>query len=305
VPYFSTLLVAALLVVSLMLLALLVQRISQLQITQVLRMVGNQGRKAIRETYPVLGDKTIFEAKTVRQRAEQIQSRPPLQVLRYSGEPHAIEDFDVGAFVRLAHDAGAVITMECAVGDTIADGSLLMRVFGVGDRISDEALMGGIHLAWDRTFEQDPKYPLRLLVDTAIMALSPAVNDPTTAVQSIDQIEDLLHRLGRCDLDIGYAKDANGDLRFVYPVPTWEDYLSLAFDEISLFGGQSLQVLRRLRSALNDLSDGLTDAERVHAVRHHLHHLNDAIAHSGLDELHRVTALHEDRQGLGVTRRGR
>ena len=62
----------------------------------------------------------------------------------------------------------------------------------------------------ERTFEQDPKYPLRLLVDIAIKALSPAINDPTTAVQAIDQIEDLLRRLGRRDLDAGYARDTDG-----------------------------------------------------------------------------------------------
>lgn len=89
------------------------------------------------------------------------------------------------------------------------------------------------------------------------MPLSPAVNDPTSAVQALDQIEDLLHRLGLCDLDIGYAKDAQGILRFTFPAPTWEDYLSLAFDEIRMCGSQSLQVLRRLRAALGDLSESL------------------------------------------------
>ena len=45
----------------------------------------------------------------------------------------------------------------------------------------------GIELGAERTFEQDPKYALRLLVDIAIRALSPAVNDPITAVQALDQ----------------------------------------------------------------------------------------------------------------------
>lgn len=60
-----------------------------------------------------------------------------------------------------------------------------------------------IGLEMQRTFEQDPKYPIRLLVDVAIKALSPAINDPTTAVQAIDQIEDLLKRLGRRELQAG------------------------------------------------------------------------------------------------------
>jgi hypothetical protein len=67
-------------------------------------------------------------------------------------------------------------------------------------------LCGTIHFGFERTSEQDPKYPVRLLVDIAIKALSPAINDPTTAVQAIDQIEDLLRRLG------GHADKAREDL---------------------------------------------------------------------------------------------
>ena len=59
----------------------------------------------------------------------------------------------------------------------------------------------------ERTFEQDPKYALRLLVDIAIRALSPAINDPTTAVQALDQIQDLLLRLGRRRLEIGAVRE--------------------------------------------------------------------------------------------------
>ena len=66
--------------------------------------------------------------------------------------------------------------------------------------------------------------------------MSPAINDPTTAVQTIDQLEDLLRRLGAAELDAGSAADENGAVRLVFPTPTWEDYLTLAFDEIRHFG---------------------------------------------------------------------
>lgn len=301
VPFFSTLFVGALLTLSIILLALLVQRMSQLQITSVLRIVGDEGRRVIRETYTV-SEGAAADTKAMDQRTAQIRASAPSQTLRYSGAPRAVARSDIAAFVRLAQDAQAVVVLECAVGDTVPDGALLMRVFGTGSQISENGLMRALHLCVDRTFEQDPKYPLRLLVDTAIMALSPAVNDPTTAVQSLDQIEDLLHRLGGCDLDAGYAKDANGNLRLVFPMPTWEDYLSLAFDEIRMFGNESLQVQRRLRAALRDLAVSLTNAERADAVGRYLLHLDDELAHSNLDELDRAMARRGDRQGLGVSR---
>jgi uncharacterized membrane protein len=162
--------------------------------------------------------------------------------------------------------------------------------------------MRAIHLGVERTFEQDPKYPIRLLVDIAIKALSPAINDPTTAVQAIDQIEDLLRRLGRQDLDAGPAKDADGVVRLIMLMPTWNDYLALAFDEIRQFGMSSIQVMRRLRAALVGLSDATTPA-RAEAVRRSLDHLDRAIERSQLDPEDKVTALQEDLQGLGLTRR--
>ncbi len=87
-------------------------------------------------------------------------------------------------------------------------------------------------------------------VNIAIMALSPAINAPTTAARTIDQLEDFLRRLGSVELDAGSAVDEGGALRLVFPTPTWEDYLTLAFDEIRQFGSSSVQMLRRMRSAL-------------------------------------------------------
>ena len=164
-------------------------------------------------------------------------------------------------------------------------------------------LWRAIQLRSERTFEQDPKYPIRLLVDIAIKALSPAINDPTTAVQAIDQIEDLLRRLARDDLDIGLVGDSNGVLRLIVPMPTWEDYLVLAFDEIRQYGAPSLQVVRRLRAALVGIADTTTIAARVEAVQRYVKHLDMVIERSTLDSEDKVIASQEDRQGLGLSRR--
>ena len=163
--------------------------------------------------------------------------------------------------------------------------------------------MQAFRLGTSRTFEQDPKFAIRLLVDIAIRALSPAVNDPTTAVQALDQIEDLLRRLGKRQLDAGYACDETGALRVTFPVPTWHDYLALAFDEIRQFGAGSIQVNRRLRAALTGLRDTVAGEERRSAVERYLDHLVLGIGHSGFDEADRAAALQEDRQGLGLSRK--
>ena len=162
--------------------------------------------------------------------------------------------------------------------------------------------MRAIHFRFERTSEQDPKYPIRLLVDVAIKALSPAINDPTTAVQAIDQIEDLLRRLGGHDLDVGHAFDVDGALRLIFPMPTWEDYLVLAFDEIRHYGADLVQVVRRLRSALVGLADSVTDDTRIDAVQRYLKQLDLTVDRSILTADDQETANQEDRQGLGLSR---
>ena len=81
-------------------------------------------------------------------------------------------------------------------------GDVLVRVYGTefDDRAAEE-LEGMIALGEERTFEQDPAFALRIMVDMANIALSPAVNDPTTAVQVLDHIGDVLGLIGRTDLE--------------------------------------------------------------------------------------------------------
>jgi uncharacterized membrane protein len=302
VPLFSCLLVASLLILSMLLFALLIQRLTDLQVTNVLATVGDKGRAVIRDIF-----ETVEKAPHLEWREQSpgaIPLAPTTRSLIYSGEPQAIAKFDIGALVRCAKRDDAVLEMMCGVGDTLIEGTVVLHIHGAQDRVAEKELLEAIHLKSERTFEQDPKYPIRLLVDIAIRALSPAINDPTTAVQALDQIEDLLRRLARYELHSIHAADADGKLRLIIPMPTWEDYLSLAFDEIRQFGAGSIQVIRRLRAALNGLAETTMLPAHVEAVKRYIDHLNVAIEHSPLDAQDRTLALQADRQGLGLSRRG-
>ncbi len=302
VPLFSTLLVGIMIVISMLMFARLMQRLGDLQIGNVLHLVGDQGRDVIREMFPRLHDQAAVTSAT-EDAAGEPRLGPATQTVKYFGKPRAIARLDVRSLVALAQQAGGTIAMACAVGDTLVEGAVLLRVHGGGTPLPDGALRAAVRLGRERTFEQDPKYPIRLLVDIAIKALSPAINDPTTAVQTIDQLEDLLRRLGAAELDAGYAADETGALRLVFPTPTWEDYLTLAFDEIRQFGSSSVQVLRRMRSALVGLLDSLPSQQRVEAVRRYLQHLDHVIEASPFDVEDRRMASQEDRQGIGLSRR--
>jgi uncharacterized membrane protein len=301
VPLLSGWLVAGLLILSMLLFSRLVKRLGDLQINNVLHVIGNDGRHVIREMFRRLDEKADCEWKIGSEKVPEFDSAA--QTLTYFGAPRTIAKVDIDRLVRLGQRAGGVIVLACAVGDTVAENTLLLQVHGAKEALAEKDLRRAIHLEFERTSEQDPKYPIRLLVDIAIRALSPAINDPTTAVQAIDQIDDLLRRLGRRDLDAGYARDRQGVLRLVFPMPTWEDYLTLAFDEIRQYGADSVQVMRRLRSALMDLAGSVVADTRAEAVRRYLKHLDAGIGRSSLDADDQEKAREEDRQGLGLSRR--
>jgi uncharacterized membrane protein len=96
-------------------------------------------------------------------------------------------------------------------------------------------------------------------VDIASKALSPAVNDPTTAVLAIDQIHHLLRDIGKRYLAEGHELDRKGKVRLIYRTPNWEDFVQLGTTEIRQYGRDSIQVQRRLRAMLKDLIETLPE----------------------------------------------
>lgn len=295
VPFVSAWVENALLLASVGMFIALIHRIGLLQVNRMLVFTGEQGRKVITKLYPV-SNLVGPEAAAVDFRALR-----PTQTLIHHGRPHAIQAVDVDWLVQIAKASGGVIEMLGAVGDTVLESTPLLHVYGVEAPVDEEKLRNGIELGEERTFEQDPKYAIRLLVDIAIKALSPAINDPTTAVQALDQIEDLLLRMGRQHLEIGNYHDSNGELRLIVPFPSWDDLLRLAFDEISAYGATSVQVMRRMNALLADLARAVPE-ERRPTIQYWSGRLKAMIARSFVDNEQRVEASKEDRQGLGVPR---
>jgi uncharacterized membrane protein len=298
-PLLSAIVVIILLLASVAMFIGLIERVAMLRVNRMLAFTGGSGRQAINLNYR----HPFTEAEAGASSAAQEQWRtPPEQRIVYSGVPVAVERLDVPALVSQAQRAGGVIEVMPAVGDSILESSLLVVVFGASAPIDERAIRQAIILGEERTLEQDPKFALRLLVDIAIRALSPAVNDPTTAVQALDQIGDLLLRLSGRHLEVGSFRDEAGALRVVVPVPTWDDYLSLSFDEIQAYGAGSVQVMRRMKALIADLLAAAPGERRPALLARH-RRLERLISHTFPDRDDRLDAFVEDRQGLGVSRR--
>jgi uncharacterized membrane protein len=289
--------VVALLLASMAMFISLIHRIGMLQINRMLVFTGDQGRKIVAILYPPI--ETLISLS-----GRETDQTPSSQTILHHGKPQFVQSVNVEALMELASRNGSVIEVLAAVGDCVFNSTPIMRVLGGNQLIPQNDLLQAIEFGGERTFEQDPKYAIRLLVDIAIKALSPAINDPTTAVQALDQIEDLLLRLGNRRLEIGAFLDSGGNLRVLIPFPSWEDFLLLAFDEIRFYGANSVQVMRRMKALVSELISALPQERHDALVAWRLR-LQATIDRSFDDAQDKLDASTEDRQGLGINRQKR
>jgi uncharacterized membrane protein len=209
----------------------------------------------------------------------------------------AIQAVGFPLMVRLADRYDLVVVLERAIGDFVTTGTPLMRVYGTGADAG--RLHGLVALGHERAVGQDPAFALRIMVDIAIRSLSPAVNDPTTAVQVIDHIDDFLQTIARVTPPTPQPlRGPDGRPRVYAPGHTFGQYLRLATTEIVHFGAASPQVPRRLRAMLRDLRDAV-DADQVTAVDAVLERLDVAVTRAVADPGERRFSQAADRQGIG------
>jgi uncharacterized membrane protein len=184
------------------------------------------------------------------------------------------------------------------VGDFVAMGDPLFRIFQGRATLSANALCQSVAVGQERTLEQDPAFAFRIIVDIASKGLSPAINDPTTAVLALDQIHHLLRDVGQRRLDDDRVRDGQGRLRLVYRTPDWEDFVHLAVTEIRQFGGTGIQIARRLRAMLENLIQTLPE-ERARLLRQELKLLQRSAERFFTEPEDRVLAEVSDSQGVG------
>ncbi len=169
-----------------------------------------------------------------------------------AGTPGVVQRVDDTALGEAAEEAGVTVELLRAVGEFVATGSPLAAVHGEGE-IDEELLRAAVHLGRERSMEQDIGFGLRQLVDIAERALSPGVNDPTTAVQALDHLHDIVRLLASRPLAPRQRTADDGRLVLTVPQASFAEYLGLAFDELAHWGKDSPRIQRRIQVALRDI----------------------------------------------------
>jgi len=152
--------------------------------------------------------------------------------------------------MRAAEHNDVLLVVQPRIGQFITTGSALVDVHGQRlDAVDTDEIAKLVEIGNERTMKQDPLFGFRQLVDIIEKAMSPAVNDTTTAVQAIDHLRELLRAVSQRPLPGSQRRDAQGALRLIMPPASWDDYVSLAVDEVLEVAGES----RRIRVAMEEL----------------------------------------------------
>lgn len=227
-----------------------------MRVSSVIASVADETRAALERTYP-----------------EPVGSAPPpdlpvpkvTAIVPAGDRPGTVQGVDLDRLAEIAREADAVIELAVVPGDAVPGGATVARIRG-GGSVDPAAVRGAVVIGDERTMDQDPLFGVRQLVDIAARALSPGVNDPTTAKLVIDRLHDLLRLLARRAIPPDQRVDERGALRLLVPGPDWAAYVALACEEIRIFGGSTPQIRQGLATMLDDLAE-VAPEERRDAVR--------------------------------------
>lgn len=253
VPQLSVSLSFVLVLVSMALFIAFIHQITtSIQVAKVISGIGGSTATLIENLYPPSGSHTP-PAKTWSPRPGH-SSREVLA----ADQNGNIVQIDFKRLISHASERDVVVVLTVAVGEFLIRGQQVATVWADGGEEGEYVdllwIAGCVAVGPERTMRQEAAFGMRQLVDIAVRALSPGVNDPTTATQALDQIHRLLRTLVQRPSPTRYLADHDSLVRVVYRPQSVEELLILGVEEIAQYGAQSTQIQRRLRELIDDLA---------------------------------------------------
>lgn len=228
----------------------------RIQVTSIIKSIGEETIAAIEGNLPSESP----EPRPVWDRRTEL---PFILRSRHAG---VIQYVSADKIVRLARQYDVVVELMRPVGSFVPlDTPLLRTSRSLGDKEKSE-LLSHVTIGTERTVDQDIGFGFRELTDIALRALSPAMNDATTAINVIDAEHDLLLRIGKRADPVDVHADEDGEPRLLVVSREWEDYLSMTLGEIAVAGAGYARVEQRLAEMVADLEQELP-SERASVAR--------------------------------------
>ncbi|MBC6698623.1 DUF2254 domain-containing protein [Hymenobacter puniceus] len=242
---------------------------SAMQAANIIRNAADETATAITRLFPdELGEPaSAAEAEDLLRQAGQLNWQPvPSTAMGY------VQSIDEESLLTLARTLGGVVRLEHGIGGFIARGATLVSLAsydGPADAPGSELttqLNGLFSLGRYRTIEQDAGFGIRQIVDIALKALSPGINDTTTAIICVDHLGALLAQLADRHLP-GPLRVAKNRVRVIAVRPSFAQLLASAFDQIRSSADGNVGVYQRLLTVLTTVGQRTRDPERLAALR--------------------------------------
>ena len=178
---------------------------------------------------------------------------------------------DEERLVAEARNLGVVFRMSVRAGDFLTTGRAVAEAFTAErePHAVDEPVDAALLIGDSRTSEQDLEFAIDQLVEVAVRALSPGINDPFTAVHCVDWLGEALGRIARQPAPSPYRRDNDGRVRLILDLSTFAGVTDAAFDQVRQYGRDSVSVTARLLEAITCVAQSAqTDEQRRSLLRH-------------------------------------
>jgi len=241
---------------------------SSIQAANVIGGAAQETEKTFNKLFPT----ELGEAATPAEKEDLADLEPLPWVPILAEESGYIVGIDEEELLAFACETDAVVRMEHAIGSYITKGSLLASAveYPTAKRLVGKDSAKRINQAYSignqRTLDQDAGFGLRQLVDIALKALSPGINDTSTAVLCIDRLGSLLALLAGRDLG-NPVRAEGGVVRVIAQRPDFVSYLATAFDQVRANATEDLAIYLRLLAALRTVAQRTTRPAYRQALR--------------------------------------
>ena len=242
----------------------------------------------------------VLSEREPRERAAAAPTPPPATTPLLAASSGFLVGLDEEALVAAATDVDAVLALDRYPGDTVVAATPLGLAWPVagpfdGDAIGElrTRVAAAVTTEFERTGVQDYGFGLRQLTDVATKALSPGINDPTTAIHALTHSSALLCELTSKDLEPRVLCDGDGEARVVLHPPGFEALLDLSITQPRRYGGGDPFVLEALLVLLREVAWCARTEGQGRAISEQLRRLRRTIAGQDFDraEIDRLSEL--------------
>jgi uncharacterized membrane protein len=225
---------------------------TSIQVDHVISKVGCELDEAIDRLFPKQvgrgAGKHQAETITSERPANFDHEATPIQ----AASSNYVQAIDTDKLIQVATETNILLQLQRRPGDFVVKGSPLVLVYPAQSvskklvkQINDAFVLGS-----QRTDQQDVEFSINQLVEIAVRALSPGINDPFTAIRCIDQLSAALCHLAQKEIPPAYRYDDQDQLRIIAKPVTFTDVIDAAFNQIRQYGQTSVAVTMRLLEAI-------------------------------------------------------